>query len=81
MVEIKISEAPIPDGGWPNLRAQLWAYSKIDKWAQSSDILLVGEIWGSTEGLRLRRAMRWQPLDLEEENIQLFELYRLQEKG
>ncbi len=81
IVEIKISEAPIPDGGWPNLRAQLWAYSKIDMWSKARDILLVGEIWGYKEGFRLRRAMRWQPIDLEDENMQLYELYKLQEKG
>lgn len=75
IVEIKISEAIIPDGGWPNLRAQLWAYSKIDNWARSSDTLLVGEIWGFNEGLRLRRAMRWRPQELEQENMQLFDLY------
>lgn len=35
----------IPDDGWPNLRAQLWAYSHIDSFRKYSKIHLVGEIW------------------------------------
>jgi hypothetical protein len=31
IVEIKATEADIYADGWPNLRAQLWAYSKIDQ--------------------------------------------------
>jgi hypothetical protein len=76
IIEIKISEAAIPDGGWPNLRAQLWAYSKIDVWADTPDMLLIGEVWGFERGLRLRRSQRWQPQALEAQNGELFDLYK-----
>ncbi len=36
IVEIKVTDAEIPDGGWPNLRAQLWAYSLADAFATAA---------------------------------------------
>jgi hypothetical protein len=78
IVEIKTSEAAIPSNGWPNIRAQLWAYSKIDAWRDADDVLLVGEIWGFANGLRLRQAIHWRKSDqmFEGENSELFALYR-----
>src|SRR5690606_785060 len=43
IVDIKISNAFIPSDGWPNARAQLWAYSKAD-W-RASEIILAAEVW------------------------------------
>jgi hypothetical protein len=46
IVEVKVFRGfAVPDGGWPNLRAQLWAYSWIDDLQHFSRIRLVGEIW------------------------------------
>ena len=77
IVEVKTSEADIPSNGWPNMRAQLWAYSKIDAWRDAEEILLVGEVWGFKYGLRLRHSIRWVKGDqiLERENAELFACY------
>jgi len=45
IVEIKVSHKPVWANGWPNLRAQLWAYSHIDDWADAPEIILAGEVW------------------------------------
>ncbi len=63
IVEVKTSEADIPSDGWPNMRAQLWAYFKIHSWRDIDDILLVGEVWGFKNGLRLRQSIRWHNSD------------------
>lgn len=78
VIEVKHSPAPIPIDLWPNIRAQLWAYSKIDAFAGASEIILVGEVWGGTSHVGLRRSTSWLRSDeqLELECAQLFELYR-----
>lgn len=79
IVEIKATEADVPSDGWPNLRAQLWAYSKIDAWKDAEDILLVGEIWGYARmhGLRIRRTLNWRKgeIEFERNNAVLFAEY------
>lgn len=45
IVEIKVTDADPPHGGWPNLRAQLWAYSLADDFADSPRVCLLSEIW------------------------------------
>lgn len=80
IVEIKASYRTIPLDGWPNLRAQLWAYSQIDKWREAP-IVLVGEVWWysyMSEKPLLRGRLRWSSADLEfnARNSELFELYR-----
>ena len=49
----------IPGDGWPNLRAQLWAYSLADKFSSFEKIHLVAEIW--SKGQLLGRTKRMQP--------------------
>lgn len=78
IIEVKTSDADIPSDGWPNMRAQLWAYSKVDAWRDAEEMLLVGEVWGLKNGLRLRKSIRWIKGDqmLERENAELFAYYR-----
>ena len=78
IIEIKVTEADAPSDGWPNLRAQLWAYSQIEKWKDAPEILLAGEIWGFASGLCLRKVIRWRRGEArwERENKELFETYR-----
>ena len=78
IVEIKASEADVPSDGWPNMRAQLWAYSKIDDWKDEDEIILVGEVWGFRAGLRLRKVIHWKKggSDFQRENAELFACYR-----
>lgn len=78
IVEVKTSEADIPANGWPNMRAQLWAYSKIDLWSDADEILLAGEVWGFKDGLRLHQSIHWHKNDkfFEQENAELFSCYR-----
>lgn len=83
VVEIKTSNANLdlePDG-WPNLRAQLWAYAHLDIVVEVADkVILIGEIWGkNVDGdVALRRTYRWDfPNELfESPNRQLFEYYK-----
>lgn len=78
IVERKASNREIPTDGWPNLRAQLWAYAQIDDWANAPEVLLVGEIWGFTGTKVYPRAVRrWvygEP-QFERQNAELFGLY------
>lgn len=51
IIERKTTSVPqeyIPKNGWPNIQAQLWCYSWIDKWYKAPDILLVAQIWHRT---------------------------------
>lgn len=78
IVERKASDKVIPINGWPNLRAQLWAYGHIDIFKTSPKITLVGEVWNFEQSKSVRRAvMRWQLKDSEfyNENAELFALY------
>jgi hypothetical protein len=78
IVERKASDKPIPANGWPNLRAQLWAYSHIDNFKNAAVITLIGEIWDMIEGRLTRRAvLRWSKADnkFDTENGELFSLY------
>lgn len=78
IVERKASDKPIPRNGWPNLRAQLWAYGHIDNFKSAPVITLIGEIWDMVEGRLTRRAvLRWSQADKEfdAENMELFSLY------
>jgi len=78
IVERKASDKPIPADGWPNLRAQLWAYSHIDEFKDAPVITLIGEIWDLVDGKLARRAvLRWSQDDKEfdAENMELFSLY------
>ena len=76
ILEVKCTDAEIPDILWSNARAQLWAYSKIDDFRCASDMYLVCEIW-SADGRARRRTFTWRrhQLDLDAECEQLFELY------
>lgn len=78
IVELKVSSADLPSDGWPNLRAQLWAYSRIEQWCAAPDVLLAGEVWSNgSGGLFRRRTYLWRrgELQLEEECTELFKAY------
>jgi hypothetical protein len=80
IIERKASNRDIPSDGWPNLRAQLWAYSLSDEWLDAPKVTLVGEVWGYSD-LRpapyLRSTLRWsrQDAELGAQNKELFKLY------
>jgi len=80
IVEIKASDKEIPSDGWPNLKAQLWAYAHIDEWLNAPTVLLVGEIWWYSKigKISLRGRRRWEHNDEEfnKRNLELFNLYR-----
>jgi hypothetical protein len=78
IVELKVSPAELPSDGWPNLRAQLWAYARIDRWMNAPEIILAGEVWSPvSSGLVRRATYRWVNGDtaLEEECAALFLKY------
>lgn len=80
IVEIKVTDKPIPFDGWPDLRAQLWCYAQIDDWLQAPKIHLAAEIWSKcpSHGLPSRRKiLHWDNSNESFclENKLLFELY------
>lgn len=81
VVEIKTSNANLEADGWPNLRAQLWAYAQLDIIREAADkVILIGEIWGKTAkgGVTLVRTYCWDfPNEhFDSANRQLFDLYK-----
>jgi hypothetical protein len=61
VVEVKVTNRYIPSNGWPNLRAQLWAYSHIDEWSDVPEVLLIGEVWGfDSKTVFRRQVLRWK---------------------
>lgn len=78
IIERKATNASIPTDGWPNLRAQLWAYGHIDQWAEAPEVLLAGEIWGfGRSWVRIRHSFCWRLSDKRfcAENQELFDIY------
>lgn len=88
IVEIKFTftNRPLPSDGWPNLRAQLWAYGCIDSYIKRArNIVLIGEIWGEAynkesrkEGYSILHTYRWNMSDAEfcKHNEELFASYQ-----
>lgn len=50
LLEVKFTLRIVPRNLWPNVWAQLWAYSKIPQFAASQSITAVGEVWGDNLG-------------------------------
>lgn len=77
IIEVKCTDAPIPQDLWPNARCQLWSYSKIDEFAFAGEIYLVGEVWNS-RGTERRYTRTWRRTNgaLEIECAPLFDLYQ-----
>jgi len=78
IIERKASNRTIPIDGWPNLKAQLWAYGMVDDWIEAKDVVLPAEIWGfDSSGPYLRETLRWARSDPEfqHDNRELFAAY------
>jgi hypothetical protein len=78
IVERKASTREVPVDGWPNLKAQLWAYSRIDEFLQFSTIHLIGETWAEESGELVKRAIQhwsWKDEQLDSDSRCLFEAY------
>ena len=81
IVERKGSRRDLPSDGWPNAKAQLWAYAQIDDWKNAPRVLLAQEVWGdygSSARVQLRQVLVWEARDEEfhRQNAELFDLYR-----
>jgi hypothetical protein len=76
ILEIKCTDAPLPLDLWPNLRCQLWAYSKIDQFADAAKLYLAAEVW-SAIGTRQRCTVSWRRDDqkYDAECLRLFQAY------
>jgi hypothetical protein len=78
IIDRKASDRDIPCDGWPNLRAQLWAYSLIDEWRDAPKIHLIGDVWTLWRRNPSHRAvLYWNAADpaFQDQNRELFELY------
>jgi hypothetical protein len=64
VIERKASDREIPLNGWPNAKAQLWAYAQIDQWRDAPRKSLVMEVWGHAgTGIVRRHVNRWDFAD------------------
>lgn len=83
LVEIKFSNKVIPSNLWPNVWAQLWAYSQIPQLRDSPTIRAAGEVWGEVNDIRmyppvcLRRVVVHNPRSTQFDSFfrQLFDIY------
>jgi len=80
IVEVKVSDRELWSNGWPNLRAQLWAYGHIDQFMNDTkNTVLVGEVWTDTGArVSLHQTLTWHLSDPTfcAQNQQLFEAYQ-----
>lgn len=78
IIEVKYSNKPIPLNLWPNVWAQLWAYSKIPIIDRSPSVIVAAEVWGGDERmLHLRRTVKKNPRDKRFDDFftELFKIY------
>ena len=78
IIEVKVTDSTLNSDGWPNLRAQLWAYAHIDDYVNSgADIILIGEVWGLALSNPLpRQTLAWSTAD-KDFNVRNSELFSL----
>lgn len=78
VIELKTSACAVPSDGWPNMAAQLWAYSKIDLFKKAPAIVLCSEVWSCDEtNPRRRWTVQYDCADpqFQLRNQQLFDVY------
>ena len=79
IVEIKHSNKMMPDGGWPNARCQLWAYSRIDILKKYSRVYLICENYMDNDNSVFANGIVTidsSDLNFNEENQKLFNHYK-----
>jgi len=77
IVERKASDKKIPVNGWPNLKAQLWAYSHIYDFKSAPVISLIGEVWDiSEERLSRRAVLRWSCKQIKNSTLKTWSFFR-----
>ncbi len=59
IIEVKTTELAIPAGGWPDVRAQLWAYAQIPDFKRAPEILLRAAFYGVNPTLIRRCVVGW----------------------
>ena len=74
-----LMESGLPLDSWPNLRAQLWAYSHIDQFQGYKKVVLIGEAWkadGKTIPNRVA-LWRWESSEavFDQENLKMFHYF------
>lgn len=80
IIERKITKSEvIPDAGWPNAKAQLWCYSRIDEFQSAPSIYLSTQIWRFHDGEYhlSTKAPRWEKGEepFSSQQCELFELF------
>lgn len=80
IVEVKYSNKTMPRGGWPNARAQLWLYSKIDILKKYNNVYLYCENYGDdiNGNAELKSNISFQSQDnlFNKVNLELFLKYK-----
>lgn len=79
IIEVKTTSLDwVPVQGWPDVRAQLWAYSTLDIFPDNANITLAARFWNKASPPRIVAQRRWDSKDpvLNDYNQKLFENYR-----
>lgn len=80
IVEVKYSNKTMPRGGWPNARAQLWLYSKIDILNKYNNVYMCCENYGDgvNGNVELKSRISFQSQDslFNKKNLDLFLKYK-----
>lgn len=76
VVEIKFSQAAIPENLWPDIWAQLWAYSRIPVCAAAPKLTVIGEVWGENTLLNSRNVSEYEMDQFGHEEIYLRRIVR-----
>lgn len=83
IVEIKTTNLRIPTGGWPDVRAQLWAYAHIPEFSQAPEVLLRASFYQQPPMLHRRCVVGWsfQRETFDNLSSELFSLYKRHHEG
>ena len=81
IVEIKATSAPIPEDGWWNLKAQLWAYAQADILENAKRVELRAEIYNPRKASEPPKLVKYEFDDLNSDVSRLFDRYKKQAGG
>ncbi|MFO1225298.1 hypothetical protein [Roseateles sp.] len=64
ILDIKLTEHRVPRDGWPNVWAQLWAYSKVPMWRDAPEVILAAEFWSYRSlNIDITATLNWKSSD------------------
>lgn len=75
IVELKLTNKPVPINLWPDIWAQLWVYSKIPAFSHHSKIVVAGEVWGHHGGVWMESNLSLRAIDRRDPRAPAFDSF------